>query len=71
MNPYILSIEVTEGCAERHGFHLGTALPLAMQIAEERFHARRRAGLPVLTVALLRDGKLVDVYYGDSWDSDL
>lgn len=68
--PYVLSIEDTEGHSFQHGFHLGTDLPIAKTIAEKRFHGRVKAGLPVVTVGLLKDGKLVDCYYGDRWHND-
>ncbi len=62
--PFILSIETTSGVSHQHGFHLGTDETLARQIAEERFHGRVAAGLPVVTVALLRDHRIVDVFDG-------
>jgi hypothetical protein len=68
--PYVLSIEVKEGETVQHGFHLGTQLPLARQIAVEMFHARANNGLPVVTVALMQNGKVVDVYSGKYWDSE-
>lgn len=69
-NPFILSIETEPGKSVQHGFHLGTDLRLAMQIAAERFHARVSNNQPVITVALMRDGKMVDCYYGDKWHSE-
>lgn len=59
-----LSIETSPGKSERHGFHLGTIEPIARQIAEEKFHARRKWGYPTVTVALTRNGKLFDCYDG-------
>jgi len=61
---FTLSIETTEGQSFQYGFHLGTDERLARQIAEERFHARVNNGLPVITVAILRDGRMVDCYGG-------
>jgi hypothetical protein len=63
-DPFILSIETSHGHSFQHGFHLGTEERLARQIAEEKFHARVKHGLPVITVALIRAGKLVDCYDG-------
>jgi hypothetical protein len=68
--PYILSIETEPGKSHQHGFHLGTDLRVARQIAEETFHARAKLNMPVVTVALIRGAKLVDTYYGNGWHSD-
>jgi hypothetical protein len=62
--PFTLSIETTAGQSFQHGFHLGTDERLARQIAEEKFHARANNSLPVVTVALMRNGKVVDCYGG-------
>lgn len=62
--PFTLSIETTAGQSYQHGFHLGTDERLARQIAEERFHARIKHGYPTVTVALMREGKMVDCYGG-------
>jgi hypothetical protein len=67
-DPFVLSIEPTEGQSFVHGFHLGTQEPLARQIAEERFHARNKAGMWTRTVALMRSGRMVDCYDG-RWSS--
>lgn len=61
-----LSIEPTEGKAFLHGFHLGTDLRLAKQIAEEKFHARNDYGMWTRTVALILKGKIIACYDG-SW----
>ena len=68
---YCLSIEPTEGATFQHGFHLGTDLRLAKQIAEEKFRARNSHNMPTRTVALIQKGKLVDCYDGRSWSSEL
>jgi hypothetical protein len=67
--PYILSIETAEGRSFRHGYHLGTDETLARQIAEEKFHARVNAGLPTVTVALIRDGRMIDCFDGTWFNS--
>lgn len=64
---YILSIEDIEGQSFKCGYHLGTILSVAKQIAEERFHGRIRVGLPVVSVALLADGKMRHFYDG-KWE---
>jgi len=69
MSTFTLSIEDTYGHSFQHGFHLGTDKALARQIAEERFHARIKHGLPVVTVALIRERKLVDCFDGE-WESE-
>ena len=61
---FTLSIEDTAGHSFQHGFHLGTDERLARQIAEEKFNARIKHGLPVVTVALIHDRKIVDVFDG-------
>jgi hypothetical protein len=66
---FTLSIEATAGQAFVHGFHLGTIESVARQIAQEKFHARIAHGLPVVTVALIRGGKLFDIYDGE-WSSE-
>jgi hypothetical protein len=75
MNPFVLSIEPTEGKTFVHGFHLGTDERLARKIAEETFTARNGAAInhPSMwtrTVALMRDGAIVDVFDG-RWKSDV
>lgn len=50
--PYVLSIEYPDGSVKQHGFHLGTDLRLAKQIAEERFDAAKAK-----SVALIRNGE--------------
>ncbi len=67
---YTLSIEPVGAKAFQYGYHLGTQLPLAKQIAEEKFHARNKHGLLTVTVALFRGGDMVDVYDG-SWSSEI
>jgi hypothetical protein len=61
---FLLSIETPAG-VRQHGFHLGTIEATARQLAEERF-----ANTPdAMTVALLRNGAVFDVYYG-RWQSE-
>jgi hypothetical protein len=66
---YTLSIEPVGCKAFQHGFHLGTDLVLAKQIAEEKFRSRNAFGMPTVTVALFRGGDMVDVFDGQ-WSSD-
>ena len=67
-SPFVLSYEFTDGSCRQYGFHLGTDERLAREIAEEHF-AKRTFEVPLRTVALIRDRKLVDTYYGDKWHS--
>ena len=67
--PFILSIETIAGKAFVHGYHLGTDEKLARQIAEERFHSRIANNLPVVTVAIMRNYKMVDCFDGH-WFND-
>ena len=69
---FILSIETDAG-TYRHGFHLGTDETNAREIAEGAFRwAPRQDKAPgatrIVTVALLQEGRLFDVY-GGSWHS--
>ncbi len=66
---FTLSIEDTVGHSFQHGFHLGTDEKLARQIAEEKFNARVKYNLPVVTVALIKAGKIVDCFDG-KWSSE-
>lgn len=68
--PFILSIEDYEGHSFRHGFHLGTGEALARALAAERYEARIKAGLPTITVALIRGDTLWDTYMGGKWASE-
>ena len=65
MNPFLLSLEMLDGTVRRHGFHLGTDEGVARRIVEEAWSARR----DLRSLALLRDGRLFDVFDG-SWSSD-
>lgn len=69
-DPFTLSIEDTAGHSFQHGFHLGTDEGLARQIAEEKFNARVEHNLPVVTVALMHKGKMIDCYDG-RWANSL
>ena len=72
MSPFVLSIETTEGVSEQYPYHLGTDIQLAKRIIEEKFAAYVGIGKPVVTMALMRDNRIVDVYYGGGqWDSRL
>ena len=61
---FVLSIEDVAGHSFQYGFHLGTDERLARQIAEEKFNARVANNMPVVTVALMRAGKMVDCFDG-------
>lgn len=66
--PFLMSVESTHGNATVHGFHLGTIESIARQIVEEKFHAMLRNNMPVRTIALIRNRRIVDVYSGE-WES--
>ena len=68
MNLFTLSIETTVGNCHQYGFHIGTDEKLARQTAKEKFHARRKHDLPVVSVGLMRLGRIIDWYDGD-WGS--
>lgn len=65
--PFTMSIEETAGKSKQYGFHLGTDEKLARTIVEDKFKARKEFGIPTVTIALMREHKIVDVFYGDKW----
>ena len=57
---------------ELHGFHLGTVEKIARTIVEEKMQCCCENGWPMITMGLLRDGKVFDVIYRDGrWHSQL
>lgn len=66
-NPFTMSIEETPLNSKQYGFHLGTDEKLARTIVEDKFKARKLFNIPTVTIALMRDKKIVDVFYGDKW----
>jgi hypothetical protein len=67
-SPFTLSIEPTNDPAFQHGYHLGTDERVARGIAVERFIGRNAYGLATRTVALMRGGRIIDVFDG-VWSS--
>ena len=65
---FTLSIEPTNAAAFQHGYHLGTDEAVARSIAVERFNGRNAYGLHTRTVALIRAGRIFDVFDG-AWSS--
>lgn len=70
VNPYLLSIEPTGKKSYIHGYHLGTNEKIAREFAEYLFRARNNCNQFTTSVALMREGKIVDVYDG-AWHSEL
>lgn len=69
---FILSLEDKPGHSTQHGFHLGTIECIARQITEEKMQTCRDNNWPMVTMALIRDGKIFDVLYRDGkWHSDI
>lgn len=64
VHTFTLSIEDVAGHSFQYGFHLGTDERLARKIAEEKFNARVANNMPVVTIALMRAGKMVDCFDG-------
>jgi hypothetical protein len=62
---FTLSIEQTPGKAVGHGFHLGTDEQTARTIVREKMAAYLANNVPVVTMALMRNRKIVDVLYRD------
>jgi hypothetical protein len=69
-SPFTMSIEESFGNSKQHGFHLGTDEKLAREIVQDKFKARVSHNIPTVTIALMRDKRIVDVFYGDKWSSD-
>ena len=68
--PYVLSIETDQG-TYLHGYHLGTQEKLAREIAVSAWHNLiPNQGRYIRTVALKQNGRIVDVYMGQQWESD-
>jgi len=67
--PFLLSIEPCLGDSYMHGFHLGTCEDVAREFAKEIFR-RVNSQTCLYTVALMRDGKVWDVWDGSEWASD-
>lgn len=64
---YTLSIEPINGTAYQHPYHLGTIEAVARDCAANHiFHAPK-----MRTVALILNGKIFDVFYGDKWHSEI
>lgn len=63
---YTLSIEPIDGAVYQHPFHLGTIESVARRVAADVFYAPK-----MRTVALIFKGKIVDVFYGDNWHSQI
>ena len=68
---FTASVETVEGQSFQYPWHLGTQEPMARSCVEEVFARRLRAKVPVLTIALKFDGKIVDVFDGKDWSSDV
>jgi hypothetical protein len=71
MSPFILSIEETAGKSRQYGFHLGTDEHMARIIVQDKMQAYIKYGVPVVSMALKRNGKIIDVLYPDlKWTSN-
>ena len=71
MSPFTLSIEETAGKSRQHGFHLGTDENLARALIEEKMQAFHNFKMPIITMALMRNRKIIDVLYPDGiWESE-
>ena len=68
---FTASIETTEGKSFQHCWHLGTIEPTARACVEDLFRGRVATQLPTVTIALKFDGKIVDVFDGKDWSSDI
>lgn len=69
MQTFTLSIETDAGTYQ-HGCHLGTIERVARECAEEIFAKRiPKIGTRIVTVALIREGKMFDCFDG-RWAND-
>jgi hypothetical protein len=69
---FVLSMERYPGKAEVHGFHFGSIERIARELVEEKMRTCRENDWPMVTMALLRDGKIFDVLHRDGqWQSQL
>ena len=67
---FTASIETTHGVSHQHPWHLGTQEPMARTIVMEIYANHLKWERPVLTVALMFDGKIIDVFDGKDWTND-
>jgi len=68
---YVASIETDAGTYV-HGFHLGTELEAAKWSCADLFKRKRlKLGKRIVTVGLIFDGRLVDVFDGRDWFEDI
>ena len=65
-HPFTASIEPCGKPVFVHGFHLGTDRKIAEWFCEELFR-RHNANGGAYTVAMMRNGKIVDIYDGRNW----
>jgi len=63
--PYTLSIESIEGKAKQYGFHLGTIERVAREVVQEKMVHHVTHKLPIVSMALKLNSKIVDVLYPD------
>ena len=68
--PFVASIEPCNGPTFQHGYHLGTNETIAREFVREIFTRHTQAGTGLYTVALLRNGHIVDVWDGRDWLND-
>ena len=70
MATFTMSVETDAGTYV-HGFHFGTEEKIARQLVEGYFPTfRPKIGTRVITLALMRNGKLFDCYDGQ-WANDI
>jgi uncharacterized protein (UPF0254 family) len=67
--PFILSVEPCKGETYKHGYHLGTDEKVAKEFAQEVFK-RVNTETGCYTVALMRNGRIFDVFDGRDWIND-
>lgn len=74
--PYMASIEHFASIdfsmnRSLHPFHLGTHILIAKSFCEELYRRHLPTDKGCMSVGLMRAGKLIDVYDGRDWSSDL
>jgi hypothetical protein len=69
---YLLSMERYPNTVEVHGFHLGTDERVARGIIAEKMRTCRENDWPMVTMALMQNGGVVDTLYRDGkWHSQV
>lgn len=67
---YSASVETDAGTYQ-HGYHLGTIETIARACVWDISKMRPKNGTHIKTVALIFDGRIIDVFDGKEWMSEI